>query len=79
MIKSENAPSISAQRAENAATVIGRPRQQMQNDFAVGGGLKNGTFAFQFVAQEIGVDQISIVRDRHLSAHAIDHERLRIF
>ena len=51
MIKSENAPSISAQRAEDAAAVIGRPRQQMQNDFAVGGGLENGTFAFQFVAQ----------------------------
>ena len=68
----------SAQRAQHAAAVIGRTRQQMQNDFAIGGSLENGTFAFQFVAQQIGVNQIAVVRDCHLPAHAIDHERLRI-
>src|SRR5207302_10291904 len=40
--------------------------------------LENGTFAFQFVAQQIGVNQIAVVRDCHLPAHAIDHEGLRI-
>ena len=51
----------------------------MENDLAVGGGLKNGAFALQFVAQDSGVDQVAVVRDRHLAAQAIDHERLRIF
>ena len=27
----------------------------------------------------IGVDQVAVVRDRHLAADTIDHERLRIF
>ena len=51
----------------------------MQNDLAVGGGLENRAFALQLVAQDIGVDQVAVVRDRHLAADAIDHERLRIF
>ena len=51
MMMSENAPSSRRKRTQDAAAVIGRLREQMQNDFAVGGGLKNGTFAFQFVAQ----------------------------
>ena len=51
----------------------------MQNDFAVGGGLENRTFALEFVPQYVGVNQIPVVRDRHLAAHAIDHERLRVF
>ena len=79
MMMSENAPSTRRNAAQDVAAVSERLRQQMQNDFAVGGGLENGAFAFQFVAQEIGVDQISIVRDRHLAADAIDHEGLRVF
>ena len=43
------------------------------------GGLENGTFAFKLVAQDIGVDQVAVVRDRDLAAEAIDHERLRVF
>ena len=50
----------------------------MQNDLAVGGGLENRTFTFQFVAQKIGVNQIAIVRDRHLATHTVDHKGLRI-
>ena len=51
----------------------------MQNDFAVGGGLENGAFSLQFIAQKIGVDQIAIVRNCHLAANAVDHEGLRVF
>src|SRR6266404_1478498 len=50
----------------------------MQNDFGVSGRLENRTFALELVAQDIGVDQIAVVRDRHLTADAIDHERLRV-
>ena len=51
----------------------------MRDDFAVGGRLKNGTFALQLIAQDGGVDQIAVVRDRDLAAETIDHERLRVF
>ncbi len=44
----------------------------------VGGGLKNRTFALEFVAQDIGIDQVAVMRDCHLAAHAIDHQRLRV-
>src|SRR5205807_7870230 len=50
----------------------------MQNDFRVGRRLKNRAFAFELISQNIGVNQIAIVRDRHLPAHAVDHEWLRI-
>ena len=78
MMMSENAPSIRRSALSDAAAVIGWLREQVQDDFAVGGGLENGAFAFEFVAQDIGVDQIAVVRDRDLAAHAIDHERLRV-
>ena len=68
-----------AQRRENVSAIVRGLRQEMQNDFAVGGGLENGSFSLQFVAQQIGVDQIAVVRDRHLAAHAVDHEGLRVF
>ena len=68
-----------AQRAQDAAAVVRRLGEKVQNDFAVGRGLENGAFAFQFVAQDIGVDQVAVVRDRDLAAETIDHERLRIF
>src|SRR5205807_3773308 len=45
----------------------------------VGGRLKNRTFALELVPQNICVNQIAIVGDRHLAADAIDHERLRVF
>ncbi len=67
-----------AQHAERTAPILERLREQMRDDLAVGCGLENGTFALQLVAQDGGVDQIAIVRDRDLPAEAIDHERLRI-
>ena len=79
MMRSENAPSIRRNAPKRAAAVVERLRQKMQNDFAVGGRLENRAFAFQFVAQDVGVDEIAVVRNRHLAADAIDHERLRIF
>ena len=50
----------------------------MQNNFAIGSRLKNRTFALELVAQDVRINQIPVVRDRHLPAHAIDHEGLRI-
>ena len=50
----------------------------MQNDFAIGSRLKNRTFALELVAQDVRINQIPVVRDRHLPAHAVDHEGLRI-
>src|SRR5581483_10883793 len=51
----------------------------MQNDFAVRRGLENRAFTLEFVPQNVGVDQIAIVRNRDLSTHAVDHHGLRIF
>ena len=50
----------------------------MQNNFAIGGSLKNGAPSFEFIAQDVGINQVSVMRDSHLAAYAIDHERLRI-
>src|SRR5262249_44840004 len=68
-----------AQRRENIPAILRRLRQEMQNDFAVGGGLENGAFSLQFVAQKIGINQIAVVRNCHLAAKAVDHEGLRVF
>ena len=51
----------------------------MQNDFAIGGGLENRTSPLQFIAQNIGINQVAVVCDCHLAAHTIDHEGLRVF
>src|ERR1043166_2524942 len=50
----------------------------MQDDFAIRGGLENRAFAFEFIAQEIGINQVAVVGDGELAAHTIDHERLRV-
>ena len=78
-MSSEKAPSIRRNAASTLPPFSERLGEQMQNDFAVGGRLKNGAFALELVPQNVRVDQIAIVRNRHLSANAIDHERLRIF
>ena len=67
------------QCAQHARAVVRGLSQQMQNDFAISRGLKNGAFAFQLVAQKVGVNQIAVMRNRHLAAETIDHERLRVF
>src|SRR6478609_6087416 len=51
----------------------------MKDDLAVGRCLEDGTFALEFVAQDIGVDQIPVMSNRELAAKAIDHEGLRVF
>src|SRR5262245_14798292 len=50
----------------------------MQNNLAIGGSLKNGASPFELIAQDVGINEISVMRNSHLAAHAIDHERLRI-
>jgi S-adenosylmethionine/arginine decarboxylase-like enzyme len=50
----------------------------MQNDLAIGGRLENRPFMFQLVSQEIGINQIAIVCDRHLAAHTVNHKGLRV-
>jgi hypothetical protein len=60
MRTSEKAPWISAQRGENAAAVPRRRAEEMKDDLAVGRCLEDGTFALEFVAQDIGVDQIPL-------------------
>ena len=51
----------------------------MQNDFRVRGRLENRTFALEFIAQNASVNQVPVVRDRHLPANAVDHQWLRVF
>ena len=41
--------------------------------------MEYGAFSLQLIAQEIGIDQITIVRNCHLAANAVDHEGLRVF
>ena len=75
----ENAPSIRRKALSDAAAVVGRLGEEMRNDLAVGGGLENGAFALQFIAQDGGVDQVAVMRDGDLAAEAIDHEGLGVF
>ena len=55
-----------------------RLRQQVQNDFAVHGGLEDRARGFEFVAQLGGVGQVAVVRDGDLAARAIHGERLGV-
>ena len=64
---------------QRRAAVLRRLRKKVRNDFAVGRRLEDGTFLFQLVAQDGGVDQVPIMRDGDLAAETIDHERLRVF
>ena len=58
--------------------VLGRLREQMQDDFAIDGGLENRAARFEFVAELGGVSEIAVVRDGDLAALAIHRERLGI-
>ena len=75
----EKAPSIRRSAVRIFAAVVRGLGEKMEDDLAVRRRLENGAFALEFVAQDIGVDQVAVVRDRELAAEAIDHERLRIF
>ena len=50
----------------------------MQNDFAISGRLEDGAVPFELVSQKVGINQIAVMRDRHLAAHAVHDKRLRV-
>jgi hypothetical protein len=79
MMRRENAPSIRRNALKTLPPFSDGCARRCKNNLAIGGGLKNGTFALELVAQNVGINQIAVVRDGHLAAHAIDHEGLRIF
>ncbi len=68
-----------AQRSEHIGAIVRWLREQMQNDLAIGCCLEDGAFPLQFIAQKIRINQITIVRNGHLTPHTIHHEGLRIF
>jgi len=45
-----------------------RLRHEMEDDFAIHRGLENRAVGFQFIAQDIGVDQIPVMAERDLAA-----------
>ena len=68
------------ERAERGGRFAGGrlTREKVQDDFAVGGGLENGTGIFQFRPQSHGIDDVSIVRYGQRAPQGIGHERLRV-
>ena len=77
--EAENAPSSRRSALRMLPPLCEGWARRCEDDFAVGRGLENGAFALQLVAQDGGVDQVAVVRDRDLAAEAIDHEGLRVF
>ena len=59
-------------------SVLARAREQMNDDFGVGGGLEDRALADQRVAQLAGVDEVAVVTERQLAVHAVDDDRLRV-
>ena len=51
---------------------------EMDDHFAVGGGLEDRAVGFEFVAHHLGVDQIAVMRKRQVAKGKIDDERLRV-
>ena len=66
-----------AQRREHPAGCI-RLGQQMEDDLAIDGRLKNRAVLLQFLPQHRGIDQVAVMPDGHLAAPALTHERLRV-
>ena len=60
------------------AVAVERPGQQMDNDFAVAGRLKNRALFLQFGPQPRCVGQIAVVADGDLAAGAVDDQRLGV-
>src|SRR5262244_2389604 len=56
-----------------------RCRNQMNDDFGIGGGLKDGPRVFQLFAQYFSVDQIAVMRDCDWPLRVFDDKRLNIF
>ena len=61
------------------AEAVGRLGHEVEDDLAVDRGLEDGALGFQFVAQEVGVDQVAVVADGDLAARAIDDDGLGVF
>ncbi len=61
------------------ARAVGGLRHEVQDDFAVDGGLEDGALGFEFIAKDVRVDEVAVVADRHLAARAIDDDGLRVF
>ena len=51
---------------------------EVEDDFAIDGGLEDRSPALQFLAELNGVDQIAVVRDGDLAARAVDGQRLGV-
>src|SRR5262249_5557725 len=51
----------------------------MNDDFGIGGGLKDGPRVFQLFAQHFSVDQIAVMRDCDRPLRVFDDKRLNIF
>ena len=54
------------------------PGNEMNNDLAVHGGLKNGSRLFQLLAQLKGVHQVSVMGDGHTQILVLNHKRLGV-
>ena len=52
--------------------------QQVQDDFAVAGGVENGAVALQFPPQGAGVHQVAVVCQRNRSTPPFNQDRLRV-
>ena len=52
--------------------------KEVENNFAVNGGLKDGPTGLEFVAQGCGIDEISVVGDSKLTSGCVDAEGLGI-
>ncbi len=66
-----------AQRSQRAS-IAAWLGQQVEDDFAVNGGLEDRALGLEFFAELGGVDEIAVVRDRELAAVGIDDERLGV-
>ena len=53
-------------------------RDQMQDDFGVGGGLHHGAVANQFAAQGQTIGQIAVVADREAAGIELGEQRLHV-
>ena len=61
-----------------ALAVQGWLGQQVQNDFAIHGGLEDRAPGLEFFAEPGGVGQVAVVRDGNLATGAVHGERLGV-
>ena len=51
----------------------------MKNDLAVDGGFEDGALGLEFVAQQVGIDEVAVVADGDLAAGAVGDDGLGVF